>query len=305
MLRPETQIWHGHGLIILCSLVAILLGRLRLTTTEALKEYDSFAQKIFCTKNRRFSLVSRYGEEALELAVQEVVQKCKATPLMKDPSVEERATGKAFVCAMPKQNQGVPRRIRSYNSGDDWDKNITVVQAARATSAAPTFFKPLVIENEGGVKEELIDAAMGVNNPAAEVLDEAGMQFDNSCKLGCFLSLGTGTRPKNMESTDAIGRLLDIGKLLKEVTTDSEAKREEMDRKFTDHESTYFRFSVPDAASKVKMEAYRDIPKLKAMTEEYLRGAEAKANIEKIVDVLVNNRTEGVTIGQACKFPVD
>ncbi|KAK3495927.1 hypothetical protein B0T13DRAFT_473749 [Neurospora crassa] len=293
--------FHLIGGVSTGGLVAILLGRLQLTTTEALKEYDSFAKKIFCTRNRRLSLVSRYGEEALEQAVHEVVQKCRSSPLMRDPSVDERATGKAFVCAMPKQNQGVPRRIRSYNSGDDWDKNITIVQAARATSAAPTFFKPLVIENEG-VKEELIDAAMGVNNPVAEVLDEAGMQFDNSCKLGCFLSLGTGTRPKNMESTSAIGQLVDVGKLMKEVTTDSEARKKDMDRKFTDHESTYFRFSVPDAASKVKMEAYQDIPKLKAMTEEYLETAKAKADIEKVVDVLVNNKTENVTIGQACKI---
>lgn len=59
-------------------------------------------------------------------------------------------------------------------------------EAARATSAAPTFFQPITIN---GVKYG--DGGTGWNNPTAEALAEA-YHIWPSRLIGCLLSLGTG-----------------------------------------------------------------------------------------------------------------
>lgn len=60
-------------------------------------------------------------------------------------------------------------------------------EATRATSAAPTFFKCIVIGNG----QPFINAGIGCNNPSSIVWDEAKALF-GAHQIGCFLSIGTG-----------------------------------------------------------------------------------------------------------------
>lgn len=63
-------------------------------------------------------------------------------------------------------------------------------QQARATSAAPSFFKEMYIDNpRPGV--QYVDGGLGHNNPAEIALDEAGRIWPKS-KHFCLVSLGTG-----------------------------------------------------------------------------------------------------------------
>ncbi|KAK3694715.1 hypothetical protein B0T22DRAFT_477445 [Podospora appendiculata] len=283
-----------------------MLGRLRMSTAEALAEYDAFAQKIFSFRNRRLSLSAKFGAAALEVAVRNIVQSRGANPLMRDPK-ENYATGKTFVCAVTAKNQTAPRRFRGYVLDDeldldydkDWDKDCMIWQAARATTAAPGFFKSVSILS-GSVKEEFLDAAMGYNNPIGEVLDEAGKIIDSSCKIGCVLSLGTGTREKGLnESCCDLSWCIKVICLMKNITTDSERMHDMAKNRFTDFSSTYFRFSVPEAAAKVKLGQYKKMDGLKKTTLEYL-GSSVKSDIDKVINVLSNGSTEGLTIGEAC-----
>ncbi|KAM7193524.1 FabD/ lysophospholipase, partial [Rhypophila sp. PSN 637] len=286
-------------------LIAIMLGRLRMSTTEALAEYNNFARQIFRKKNRQISVSSQFREATLESIVRDVAKKYapESSELMRDPNRTPRSwLGRAFVCARPSKDQDRgPLRIRAYPSDDDWAKDCKIWEAARATTAAPLYFKSISITS-GNVIEQFIDPALGCNNPVAEVLDEAGEILDASCKLGCVLSLGTGTRPKSLEKAGGMGRNLQVFKLLKDYTTDSERTHSEMLRRFTDFPSTYFRFSVPGAAAKIGMAKHKKIGELTRMTEEYLESPEVAAEIEKIVDILCEGTTEGVTVGHV-RYP--
>ncbi|KAK3336561.1 acyl transferase/acyl hydrolase/lysophospholipase [Cercophora scortea] len=291
-------------------LVAIMLGRLRMSTAEALAEYDAFAKKIFSFRNRRISVSAQFRAAALEVAVRNIVESRGADPLMRDPK-ENYPTGKTFVCAVTAKNQTAPRRFRGYvldgeldldfgrDYDKDWDKDCKIWEAARATTAAPGFFKPVAIVS-GSVTEKFLDAAMGYNNPIGEVLDEAGKIIDSSCKIGCVLSLGTGTREKGLnEPSCCIPWCFSVCNLMKNITTDSERMHDMAKNRFTDFSSTYFRFSVPEAAANVKLGKYKKMDGLKKTTLEYL-GSSVKSDIDKVIDVLSNGSTEGLTIGEAC-----
>ncbi|KAK3495948.1 hypothetical protein B0T13DRAFT_473804 [Neurospora crassa] len=281
-------------------LIAILLGRLRMSTTEALKEYDNFAGKIFSRWNRRLDLSAKFDEKTLVKVVQTIVKERGEDPLMKDPKGDP-LIGKAFVCAQRSGNIAAIRRIRAYQHGqaEESDRNITIDEAARATSAAPTFFKPAKISDE-----ELIDGAIGCNNPTEEVIHEAAEVLDKTCKIGCVLSLGTGFRNKSLKSVGnlplaSLAWAKRMMGLLKEETTDCERAHRDAEKRFTDFPDTYFRFNVPDVADQVKLHKYKKIPLLKEATTRYLETPAVKEWIEKVVDILTKGTTSGLTVGQA------
>ncbi|KAJ9157872.1 Patatin-like protein 2 [Pleurostoma richardsiae] len=287
-------------------LIAIMLGRLRMSTAEALEEYDIFAKKIFRFRNRKANPSERFGATELEKTVQKIVARRGASDLMRDPSGGASDKGRSFVCAMPasERSQREPRRLRSYELGGDdddhWDRNCRIWEAARATSAAPTYFKPMVITGADGEAETFIDAAMGCNNPSAWLLEEAGAVFDRTRQLGCVVSLGTGTRSAGLQRAPSALRSVSWGlkliKLMKDIVVDCEKQHAEMETRFKGFPDTYFRFNVPNGAAKVGLAEYKKIPELKEMTGAYLR-EEAKEAIGKVADVLRKKTTRGLTVG--------
>ena len=83
-------------------------------------------------------------------------------------------------------NANIPVRFRTYQS-DEPHSNCKIWEAARATSAAPTFFKRIEI----GRNQPFIDGGLGRNNPSQVVLDEAKAIF-GARQIGCLVSIGTG-----------------------------------------------------------------------------------------------------------------
>ena len=69
--------------------------------------------------------------------------------------------------------------------------NCEIWEAARATSAAPTFFKRIKIGPSGsGI--DYVDAGIGCNNPIKQVMAEAARVFGEEAPVGCIISIGTG-----------------------------------------------------------------------------------------------------------------
>ena len=74
----------------------------------------------------------------------------------------------SFVFATPKATTHATTLLRSYSSTDlDQIESPTIVEAALATSVAPSFFDEVKI---GG--EVFVDGALGANNPANEAFKE-------------------------------------------------------------------------------------------------------------------------------------
>jgi patatin-like phospholipase/acyl hydrolase len=85
---------------------------------------------------------------------------------------ERHANNNSFVCATSKETNATVC-LTSYGTlrgSSDLLNRITIWKVCRATSAASTFFDPIAVGRFG---EEIVDGAMGANNPVREVWDQA------------------------------------------------------------------------------------------------------------------------------------
>ena len=99
-----------------------------------------------------------------------------------------KLTGLSFVPAMSALNMNaqIPCLFRTYRAPKYPSPNCTIWEAVRATSAAPTFFKRIVIDGE-----PYVDGGMGCNNPVQQVLQEAELVFPDR-HVACIISIGAG-----------------------------------------------------------------------------------------------------------------
>ena len=116
----------------------------------------------------------------------------------KNCSMSETANAPYHVCStfvvakMAKHTDGPPTVFRSYSGKGIQSSRCAIWQAARATSAAPSFFKEMYIDNPlPGIN--YVDGGLGHNNPAEVALEEAG-QIWPTAKHFCLISIGTGHR---------------------------------------------------------------------------------------------------------------
>jgi predicted acylesterase/phospholipase RssA len=276
-----------------------------MTTQQALDTYDAVAGDIFSRRNRKkHKLFPMYNATTLEAAVQEIVGQHTDSDLMIHPETDVKR-GKAFVCAVEASNQAAAQRFRAYECGDgdvEWLKDCKIWEAARATTAAPVYFKDITLRR-GEFEKRYVDAAIGYNNPTEVLLDEAARVFYRTRKLGAVVSLGTGTRSRSLVSPQEVGHItyaIGAAKTMKDVTVDTEAVHRRVQNIFKDVTSTYFRFNLPDGAAKVKLNGYKQMGMLKEMTASYLKQKHVADEIEALVDVLRLKKTQHLTVGHVC-----
>lgn len=283
------------------SLIALMLGRLRMTTDEALRTYNSLSQVIFSAKNRkRKGQDGSFKATTLQEKVQEIVAERELGEFMLDESSEFRK-GKAFVCAMPANSMAHPRRFRTYRTRANASTNCRIWEAARATTAAPTFFKRIAIGEEGHAKEEFIDGALGYNNPAKEVLEEAKSFFGSDRPVRCLVSIGTG-HPGiiGLAKPDAFQNIMptDLIQVLKKIATNCESTAKELAQRFEAVEKFYFRFNVTHGAEGISLEEWNKMGVLTEHTKAYLAGKSKK--IDEVVAVLCEQTEVRFTLGNVC-----
>ncbi|KAK1573420.1 acyl transferase/acyl hydrolase/lysophospholipase [Colletotrichum navitas] len=97
-------------------------------------------------------------------------------------------------------NNQPPMILRSYQNPRQMSQipNIKIWEAARATSAAPFYFKPLKVKVEDQGKEheyEFVDGGLQANNPLGCLWNEVLTTYGIQRQTACFLSLGTGVPP--------------------------------------------------------------------------------------------------------------
>ena len=104
---------------------------------------------------------------------------------------------------------GPPVLFRSY--GPD-AATCTIWEAARATSAAPSFFKEIRIHDPvDGTSEYFIDGGVAYNNPSEIALKEAGKMWKNVGRF-CLVSVGTG-RQKTIKFVQPKGSDIPISEI--------------------------------------------------------------------------------------------
>ncbi|KAG6878412.1 hypothetical protein C0993_007013 [Termitomyces sp. T159_Od127] len=272
-------------------LIAILLGRLCMSVADAISVYNEFAEKVF-SETKYVWQDGTFKASAFEAAVKEIVARYDGdeNALMMNDASNSKAC-KIFVCAMPASNMSHPRLFRSYEVHSNRSYNPTIWEAARATSAAPRFFKRIEIGTSP--REEFIDSGLQCNNPTAEVLEEAHRLFGFDCPVACIVSLGAG-HPKAiaLRRPDALQRLLptELVRVLVSIATDCEKISEDFERthgeNVTKEGRKYFRFSVQQGLQDVSLAEWTKMSEVKTHTLQYLRGAVVGREIDVVRDLL-------------------
>jgi hypothetical protein len=175
-------------------------------------------------------------------------------------------------------------------------KNVTIWEAARATSAATSFFDPVTLGSHGTV---FLDGATGANNPVYELWVLAQDVFLDRPKqareiesleeeIRCIVSIGTG-----VPSQKAFGVYPTvIGKALLAITTETEktARRFARDRSRLSDEGRYYRFNVPNGLDKIAMEDTKSKSAIIAVTDRYLEDQETFMKVNKCAEVLADGK---------------
>ncbi|KDN70942.1 hypothetical protein CSUB01_08159 [Colletotrichum sublineola] len=310
-----------------------MLGRMGMTTTEAIDCYEKFSRKIFRTKNRRLNRT--FKEETLEKTIRDIVAQRKLDKTVMLDTGREK--GLTFVCAAT-YNDYTPYLFRTYRGNSSLPvtvadapgskipthnhaHNVEIWEAARATTAAPTFFHPITIKVEAE-KDEYVDGAVRLNNPARLVLNEAESQFGSGRKLGFLLSLGTGLKTTdngvnfvpNVKGTEPTrknsGALLSRGtfkalKHAKQSMTDPEPTHHALEERFRGTPYAYFRLNLDRGAANIRLHEYKKMKVLRAATEEYLRSVQVSADIDKLVSMLHKNEGVNMPLDAACRAVSD
>ncbi|CVK94922.1 related to calcium-independent phospholipase A2 [Fusarium mangiferae] len=271
-------------------LIAIMLGRLQMDVDECISAYNDLIKVVFNEKARvhqsKFSLLgqtqARFDSGGLKAAIEKTLKDRGLSPT--DSMVDSRQPDcKVFVCATSKLDAAVCR-FRSYSSHKS-SVNATICQAARATSAATTFFNPVSIE---GMK--FVDGALGANNPVDQVEEEA-MEIwcpstGNLQPLAkCFISIGTGRLP-TYNIDDRVDKF--IGALAK-MATDAEKIAEASIKRWRQHleQGRYFRFNVDHGLQTVGMKEYRKKREIQTATDRYLDSQVQNFWVQKCVENLI------------------
>ena len=179
-------------------------------------------------------------------------------------------------------NANIPVLLRTYQSHET-HLGCKVWEAARATSATPTFFKCLEIGNQ-----PFIDGGLGCNNPSKLVLAEAKVLFPTR-PVGCLVSIGTGQADIiSIKKSGFLQQILptDVIKALKGISTDCEATHEDMLLLFANSPQTYFRFNVEQGMQGIVLSEWEKLANVQAHTMQYLKKNEVDEKLTLIANAL-------------------
>ena len=177
----------------------------------------------------------------------------------------------------------LPVLFRTYESREP-HSNCKIWEAARATSAAPTFFKHIEI----GRAQPYIDSGIGRNNPSRVVLDEAKALFGTR-HIGCLVSVGTGHADTiSIRKSRSFRQIVptDVLDTLKAITTDCEAMHEAMLGLFSNLPITYFRLNVEQGMQGIKFSEWEKLGIVEAHTAQYMRRKEVVEKLALLADVI-------------------
>ncbi|RYN57987.1 hypothetical protein AA0117_g13189 [Alternaria alternata] len=264
-------------------LIAVMLGRLRMSVADCITAYLSLSDRVFRKTRHRVTVKGqvqgRFDADELARAVKEVVrqQGLPEDALLKD--IPE-AGCKVFVCATSKETSETVC-LTSYKTprgGNDLLNSVTIWEACRATSAATSFFDPIAVGRYG---EQFVDGATGANNPVREVWDQAQLAWGPEPLEGrvkCVVSIGTGVPSLKAFKDD----VFNIGQTLAAIATETEqtAERFRRERGLLDSTGRYYRFNVARGLEGIGLEEAKKVKEMAAATRRYISSQEVHRQMQ-------------------------
>ena len=252
-------------------LIALMLGRLQMPVNEAIDAYETLSKNVF-GKGKKwrlnpFSGAPRYSAGNLKHAVCTIA---KDMPLV-DPDLDACRVDQcrtAVVVVKEVAANDCPDLLRTYCWRESRaNYSCTVSDAARATTAATTFFPPAVVRVNHGLSITYLDGGLGNNNPVDHAITEAKHIWGPNCKFGSIVSIGTGLA----ENVDFKGCKLKLAKKLMEIQTSGEKVHTEKAIEFGEEPGIYFRFNVPTDLHKIRLDEWKRRGKIGELTHAYIQ----------------------------------
>ncbi|KAH8750222.1 hypothetical protein F5883DRAFT_227773 [Diaporthe sp. PMI_573] len=269
-------------------LIALLLGRLRRSVPQARREYVRIAEEVFSLP--RYLKKNTFDGQKLEEAVKRLLGNDRSDEKM----LEKDGSCKAFVCAVPQQDvkaRAGPRLFRTYRVRENASFNCTIWEACRATSAAPSYFEPIKIGDDGE-RETFVDGGLGYNNPVEQVLEEARRIFPGR-KVACVVSVGTGVANVIAFPDSPKTGPVTLINALKNMATESDTTAEKIHWRFQNVQDTYFRFSVDRGLQGIRLEEWKELSKVRTFTTEHLNQHIISEQVNKVVRALLASKIVG------------
>ncbi|KAK8062589.1 hypothetical protein PG997_014686 [Apiospora hydei] len=329
-----------------------MLGRLRMSVRQALAAYTEFGNQVF-GKSRYWHINSalwyprsKYASSPMEKVFSELISRqldIRDPGEATDETFESSEDQTRTIVFSWRQSRSVskPYLWRSYHHrsrmGGQDNKfhlnlgpaaNIPIYEVARATSAAPRYFEPIVIN-----RWTHVDGALGANNPSPQTINEVYSK-ENERVPALSVSIGTGVNLQDQdEGTDFSERMQQVlqsrksnklrrrqilGKqweLLTGVarqTTDTEAAVVNWERDCKlfqragfpnqeDFEPWWHRLNVDNTLKAIPLDDWtprkggkETLQQITNLTSEYLAKQHVQDTIARIAQVLVDKRRRRV-----------
>jgi hypothetical protein len=239
-------------------------------------------------------------------------------PNLSDWHTSDKTEGcRTFVVAVSTRGAGKQAALlRSY--GVSWASPFLgkIWEAARATSAAPTFFEPIEIN---GIKYG--DGALGYNNPTHLAITEARDLWPKR-PFGCVISLGTGeedpnqlVEKHNIPAPNMIHKLfraaapasafqLEVAKYCAASMTSCAKIHQEilasLDR--DQLRNKYFRVNIP-GMGKIKLDEWEMMGDMVALATDHMETREMREEKRRIAELVLESMNPDRDQTQAERYP--
>lgn len=269
-----------------------MLGRLRMTLDECQSAYMHLSETIFTPihhpvdPRRLYKYLKASGKfenAPLEDSIKSTIwsKQLHEDALLKDKDPD---ACKIFVCAT-RGEDGSLAVLRSYESKrhDPLYEICKIWEAARATSAASTFFEPIQI---GRSRQLFVDGALtGSNNPVRTANVESRDVWPSADRL--ILSVGTGAAPGQAVT----GNLPELATRLKDMVTDSEKTNRtfRMENNEMVRNGRLYRFNVMLGLANIGLAEHEAMNSIDTYTDSYLDDPD----VFDMVQSCVNNLCRG------------
>ena len=203
-------------------------------------------------------------------------------------------------------NARIPTLFRTYLPPENRTFDCELWEAARATTATPTYFESITIGLPGSAPR-YIDGGIGCNNPINQIRQEASLVFPDR-RIACIISIGSGQASTiHIPEHGSLQRSmlqktipLDFISVAKSMTVDCEEKHQECARFFGAYPDFYFRFNVEAGLQEVGAEEWKKLREVTAHTHQFMRMHEPGQRLNAAVQSL-RNRPKLVTSTDICR----
>ena len=296
-------------------LIAIMLGRLRMNVDDCIEEYEHLSARVFQKPSSRLKRsLTNYNKEAKWRVMKDQFDTLR--PMWPSPS--EGSQRPVLFKSDPYRCRTIVSSIKSTQNNDvqtpflfrSYDKpkpkppnpsveglerrpskpdTFAIWQVARATSAAPSYFKPVRLNNN-----QYYDAAVDLNNPSWEVVKEVrlltGGSFD---AIDVLLSVGGGNARVNKTKSKFGG-----GSLEKDLGDISDVVHNKV-RSESENLFKYYRLDVEDGLQDVRLDEWKPkssgkttLQRIREATARYLQKKEVRSQCQECAVALVRLRMQ-------------